>query len=187
MKDERRPLNRKIMHEKLIYEAKRSIVGSLLILFLSSVVYGMLCLVLTMGLPSTRPILIIAWIAGGLFGICYLVYLVRGVLALVKAQSASFTVAEESLVGVETDQFSWHKLLISFNLRQFFQGRHFNYIFLFESGKKFVADSGEYQNTHLDTAAKYSLEGDRFFVVTYDDAPDKIVLLFSAKTYQYQG
>ena len=123
MKDERRPLNRKIMHEKLIYEAKRSIVGSLLILFLSSVVYGMLCLVLTMGLPSTRPILIIAWFAGGLFGIGCLVYLVRGVLALVKAQSASFTVAEESLVGVETDQFSWHKLPISFNLRQFFQGR----------------------------------------------------------------
>ena len=60
------------------------------------------------------------------------------------------------------------------------------HVFEFKSGKKFVANVEEYKNTRLGVAAQFSMAGDSFFVVSYDNSPDKIILLFSSKTYTYK-
>ena len=63
----------------------------------------------------------------------------------------------------------------------------FRHIFKFKSGKIFVANAEEYKNTRLDTAAEFSLRGDNFYLVFYNDSPNKIILLFSSKTYNYKA
>ena len=61
-----------------------------------------------------------------------------------------------------------------------------DHVFKFESGKTFVANSAEYQTTHLDTAAQVSSKGDSYITVFYNDAPDKIILLYSTKMFVYK-
>lgn len=46
MKDEREILTRQIIFKKLIYEAKRSMIGALLICILGLIVFGMMFLIL---------------------------------------------------------------------------------------------------------------------------------------------
>lgn len=61
------------------------------------------------------------------------------------------------------------------------------HIFEFESGKRFVVGASRYGNTGIDATAEFSLEGDRFFLVYYNDAPDKLIFIFSAKIYNYKS
>lgn len=63
---------------------------------------------------------------------------------------------------------------------------HLNYVFKFQSGKMFIANAEEYKNTRLGMVAEFSLPGDTFFLVHYNGSPDKIILLYISKLYNYK-
>ena len=55
-----------------------------------------------------------------------------------------------------------------------------------ETEKEIIANSGEYRNTRLGASADFSIAGDVFYTVCYNDSPQKIVWMYSSKTYRYQ-
>ena len=67
-----------------------------------------------------------------------------------------------------------------------FDPEYYEHIFQFESGRRFVANAAAYRGTRLEAVADFSMAGDVFFLVVYQDAPQKIVLLYSSKIYRYQ-
>ena len=50
-----------------------------------------------------------------------------------------------------------------------------------------MVNCGEVKNSRLDTVAKFSLAGDVFYLVCYADSPEKVVLLYASKIYDYNG
>ena len=187
MKDERRVLTREIVQDKLKYEAKRSIVGCVLVMGMGLFVFGIGYLLLLIALSPLHPAMIFWAAAGGIWLIICLVRMAKGVKLLMKTKPDSFTVTEDRLLEVEANKFNLWSYIWMLDVTPFLTRSNFYHVFIFESEKTFIANSAEYRYTHLDTAANYSQAGDHFFVVTYNDAPDKIVLLFSDKTHQYKG
>lgn len=187
MKDERRVLTREIIRDKLINEAKRAIVGCVLVMCLDLFVFGIGYLLFLITLSPSHPAMIIWAVAGGGTLIVCLAGIVKAVKLQTKAKQGSFTVVKERLLDVKANKLNLRRHLTILDVNLFLTRDNFYHVFLFESGKTFIANSEENQYTHVDTAANYSLAGDHFFIVYYNDTPDKIVLIFSDKMYQYQG
>lgn len=184
-KDEREILTRQNILKKLIYEAKRSMVGSLLMCVLEAVIFGMMSLLLLTQSYVTIATKLIVGILIALYFIACAFFFIRAILRMIKAKRGNFTVVEDILTEVTDNQFNFFQLII-------YGGRlgnkaHLRHIFKFKSGKIFVANAEEYKNTKLGTAAEFSLPGDTFFLVFYNDNPNKITLLFSSKIYTYKN
>ena len=187
-KDEREILTRQSVLKKLTYESKRSMVGSLLMCILGTVFFGMMCLML-LSLPyvTTRTKIILGFLLVPYFIACAF-FFVRALLRLFKAKRGEFTVVEDMLAEIKDNQFSILQLIMHGGMHTLFGGKsHLNHIFKFKSGKIFVANAEEYKNTKLGTAAEFSLPGDTFFLVFYNDNPNKIILLFNSKIYTYKN
>ena len=191
MRDEREILTRQIISKKLIYEAKRSIVGALLICILCALVFGMFNLLLLSAhhvSPITKTVVNLLQLP--VYAVCVF-FFVRAIINICKTNRGAFNVTEEELVSVKDNEFSLLSLLqlVLYGGRDIILGNksHLRHVFEFKSGKKFVANVEEYKNTRLDVAAQFSMPGDTFFIVCYNDAPSKIILLFSSKTYTYKN
>ncbi len=187
-KDEREILTRQMVFHKLAREAKRSMVGTLLICFLGIVLFGMMSL-MSLSLPYvTTKTKILAILPIPLHIIICAFFLVRALLRLFKAKRGEFTVVEDVLTEVTDNQFNLIQLIM-YGGRHTLLGNkaHLRHVFQFESGKTFIANAEEYKNTRLGTAAQFSSPGDSFFLVFYNDSPSKIILLFSSKIYNYTG
>ena len=189
MKDEREILTRQAILKKLVYEAKRSIVSSLLIFFLESLIFGMFYLALSLADESLviRTIRIIDII---LMVLCFTgcaVFIVRSVLNIRKARRGDFTVVEDVLTEIHDNKINIINLII-LGVEYILSGYkyHLEHVFKFRSGKTFIANAEAYKNTRLDAAAQFSSPEDIFFLVFYNDRPNKIILLFSSKTYIYK-
>lgn len=183
MPDERDVLTRPIITKKLQREAKRSMIGAAL-MCLMGVVFGgaLLLLDFSSSTAAAGDALIGVWIA--LWGLGCLVFFVRALLRMCKAGRGAFTVVEEALTEVKDHQFSLWQLILYGGWDILLGNKsHLYHEFRFESGKTFIANAEEFRNTRLGTAAEFSLSGDRFYLVTYDDRPNKIILLFSARTH----
>ena len=193
MRDEREILTRQIISKKLIYEAKRSMVGALFISILCALVFGMFNLLLLSAhhvSPITR--LAVNLLQLPVYAVCVF-FFVRAIINICKTNRGAFNVTEEELVSVKDNEFSLLSLLSLLQLVFcggldiiFGNKSHLRHVFEFKSGKKFVANVEEYKNTRLGVAAQFSMPGDTFFIVCYNDAPSKIILLFSSKTYTYK-
>ena len=183
MKDEREVLTKARIGEKLARDGKRAAVGAVLMLLLGAIVLGLLHLMLAVKNPPPSQWTVAAEIALDVlyFGACLFV-LVRGVIRTVRAKRGAFTVKEDILVSVEEDKFSLKGFLMA---TRAFDRSNFVHVFHFLSGKKMVASSEEFRNSSVDTAARFSLPGDVFFLVFYDASPDKTVMIYSAKLYRY--
>ena len=187
MKDEREILTRQIVSKKLTYEAKRSMVGALLICILCALVFGMFNLLLLSAhhvSPITKTVVNLLQLP--VYAVCVFSF-VRAIVNICKTNKGAFTVTEEELVSVKDNEFSLLQLVL-YGGRDIILGNksHLRHVFEFKSGKKFVANVEEYKNTRLGVAAQFSMPGDTFFIVCYNDAPSKIILLFSSKTYTYK-
>ena len=183
-KDEREILTRPTIQKKLIYEAKRSMIGSLLMCILGTMVFGMVSLILLFPNYVTFATKLIVSILVSLYFIACAFFFVRALLRMIKAKRGNFTVVEDVLSEIKDNQFSlvqlilyggWHSLLGNKS--------HLNHVFKFQSEKTFIANVEEYKNTRLGKTAEFSSIGDSFYLVFYNDSPDKIVLLFSSKIY----
>lgn len=184
MKDEREVLTRQIVSNKLIWEAKRSMIGSLLMCILGAVVLGMMCLILlTPSYVTTVTKLIVSLFISLYFIVC-IFFFARALFRMFMAKGGDFTVAEDILTEVNDNQLSIIQLLMHGGIHTLFGNKaHLNHVFRFKSGKMFIANAEEYKNTRLGAVAEFSLPGDSFFLVFYNNSPNKIVLLFSSKTY----
>ena len=183
MKDERRVLTREIIKQKLIFDAKRSIFSCTMSFVISSAVLGLIYAILsfTPSISSKAPQIAVAVIFAGVIAV-YAFFLVRAVLRMDKAKHGEFSVDLDILEDVKDDvPNKWYFFVNKVRDR----GYRFEHIFLFKSGKRFKANKGEYLNTSVDTTAKISNPGDTFILVSYNDAPEKIVFLFSEKLYNY--
>ena len=187
MRDEREILTRQIISKKLIYEAKRSMVGALLLYILCAPVFGMFNLVLLSAhyvSPTTKTVVILLKLP--VYAVCVFSF-VRAIVNICKTNKGAFTVTEEELISVRDNEFSLLQLILYGGRGIIFGNKsHLRHVFEFESGKKFVANAEEYKKTRLDVAAQFSMPGDTFFIVCYNDAPSKIILLFSSKTHSYK-
>ena len=188
MKDEREVLTRQIISKKLTYEAKRSMVGALLISILCAIIFGMLNLLLWSAhyvSPITKTVVNLLQLP--VYAVCVF-FFVRAIINICKTNRGAFTVTEEELVSVKDNEFSLLQLVLYGGRDIIFGNKsHLRHVFEFKSGKKFVANVEEYKNTRLGVAAQFSMPGDTFFIVCYNDAPSKIILLFSSKTYTYKN
>ena len=187
-KDEREILTRQNILKKLIYEAKRSMVGSLLMCVLGAVIFGMISLLLLTPSYVTIATKLIVGILIALYFIACAFFFIRAILRMIKAKRGNFTVVEDILTEVKDNQFNLIQLIM-YGGRHTLLGNkaHLRHVFQFESGKTFIANAEEYKNTRLGTAAEFSLPGDTFFLVFYNDNPNKIILLFSSKIYAYKA
>ena len=192
MKDEREILTRQLVLQKLKREAQRSMVGAFLILILGSVLFGMLSLICAVGLPKDSGILkllpVLLFIP--VFITCIFLC-VRALLQMLKAQRGDFTVVKENLTEVQDNQFNLIQfltdiLLLGVIYKLSGNKSHIRHIFKFESGRQFIANVEEYKNSRLGVSAEFSLVGDSFFLVFYNDSPNKVILLFNSKTYNYK-
>ena len=186
-KDEREILTRQTILNKLVYEAKRSMVGSLLMCVLGAVIFGMMSLLLLTPSYVTIATKLIVGILIALYCIACAFFFIRAILRMIKAKRGNFTVVEDILTEVKDNQFNLIQLIM-YGGRHTLLGNkaHLRHVFQFESGKTFIANAEEYKNTRLGTAAQFSSPGDIFFLVFYNDSPNKIILLFSSKTYNYK-
>lgn len=191
MIDEREFLTRDIIQQKMIREAKRVIIGHVLLLLFGVFVYGVMFLLLLMPSWDAKLFLIFIAVPFALLAIIPVIRIAKGVVQLGKARSGAFSVAVDSLIKMEDCKFSFWKFLLRFDVRtpvmSFISKPYYEHVFQFESGKKFVIDAYEYGNTHMGTVAQFSQKGDKLIVVFYDDAPEDIVMLFSPKIYNYKA
>ena len=185
--DEREVLTKQIVSKKLIYESKRSMVGALLICILDAIFFGMFKLTI-LNHPYVTDVtrLTANLLQIPICGVCVFLF-IRAIVNISKVKRGAFTVAKDVLADIKDHQFSL-KQLVLYGGRDILLGSkaHLRHVFKFESGKVFIANAEEYKNTRLATAAEFSLPGDIFFLVFYNDSPNKIILLFSAKTHNYK-
>ncbi len=60
------------------------------------------------------------------------------------------------------------------------------YVFDFESGRQFVVKTTTKDGTRLEFSGKHSNKGDAFYVVTFDEKPNEVVLAYSGAIFQYK-
>jgi len=187
MKDEREVLTKTIVQQKLIREAKRKISGATLIFLLGFIVLGLPGLLLIKLMPSLS---LFAAVLG--FAFCGLAFVCafqikRESKQLGKASCGDFVIAEERLSKIEDHKLSMWQALLRFDIQfPIITKDYYEHIFEFESGKRFVVNAGEYKDTHIGTVAQFSQVGDGLLVVSYIDSPEKIIMLFSPKIYNFK-
>lgn len=189
-KDEREILTKEKIRRKLVREAQQSVVGTILMLFMGSLFFGVTYLMFSMAESSNKGIVLtIEGVLAVLFAVVCLSSLVRSVMRLIKAQRGEFSVVEEALTDIQANQFSLRHFFLNLwlNLPSIIhRDNWFIHIFAFESGKQFIANSGEYRNTGLGVTAQIASAGDRYYTVFYNDSPEKIVWLYSTKLCNYK-
>ena len=186
MKDEREILTRQTILNKLVYEAKRSIVGSLLMCGLGLVLFGIMSFILlTPSYLTMVTKLIVGILPSFFYFIACAFFFIRALLSMNKAKRGEFTVVEDVLTEIKDNELSILRFLLYG--RRYRLKAYLYHVFKFRSGKMFIANAEEYKNTRLGAAAEFSMPGDIFYLVFYNDNPNKIVLLFSSKTYAYKA
>ena len=189
MKDERELLTRKRIAAQLAWEAKHSVLGAAIVCAIGALLLTVFCrLVIPKAHAAWSYLAILPCLAA------FMITFTHSLLLLGMIRRGEFVVAEDRLVDVQTDRLNKRSAVLygDYSIwNQIFFGRGYSrdcyeHIFQFESGRRFVANAQTYHGTRLETVAEFSMPGDTFFLVMYEDKPQKIVLLYSAKIYRYQ-
>lgn len=188
MKDEREILTREDVRQKLIREAKRSMVEAVLIAAPTLMFFALLFWMLSL---TTLPL----WAIWGIDVIWACIPLilctvsfVRSAKRMSKARRDEFTVTEDTLTDVKDNQLRPIQLIIFEDFHTLLGNKtHLYYVFKFESGKTLTLNVAEYQNTRPGSAASFSLPGDRFYLVFYNDAPQTVIWIYSSKIFNYKA
>ena len=192
MKDERELLTKSKIAEQLAWEVQRTILSAAILCVITSLLLPLLCRLLMMLLESKAPGAL-AWLAALPGLILFTISVTRSLMQLGKARRGEFLVVEDVLTDVQADRLNrrraflygdsslWNRVLFG----RWYDLSCYEHIFSFQSGRRYIATAQEYQGSRLETVADFSLPGDTFILAVYEDAPQKIVLLFSAKIYRY--
>lgn len=95
-----------------------------------------------------------------------------------KIDGGSFKVQEDVLVSVYT------QTRIKYSHRRHIEIHE--YVFNFESGKQFIVKTTERDGTRLEFSGNHSNKGDTFYIVTFDENPDDVVLVYSGVIFKYE-
>lgn len=181
MKDEREILTREIISQKLKRDAKRSVVGAVLMLIPGALVAGLMHAMTQLASPSPSLLALLAEIVvDAAFVTACAVFFVRGILQLNRVRRGEFSVTEDILLSIEDNRLSFGQMLLTGRL---FDRSNYVHDFKFLSGKRFVIGSEQSRNTHLSAAAGFSLPEDAFLLVSFNAFPDKVVWIYSCKIY----
>ena len=179
MRDEREILTRALVIKKLKFEAQRPMVTAGLIFFTGTILFAIPFLI-----ASSLVTKILVAVLYALPMILCAISCIRSLIRLGKISRGEFTVEEDVLTEVKDHQLSIWRLIVYGGWHSLMGDKsHLQHVFQFQSGKRFVANAEEYKNARLGTAAEFSMPGDVFYIVSYNDSPDKPVLLFSSKIY----
>ena len=184
MKDDREILTMQAIQKKLIYEAKRSIFGSLFMCILGVMSFGIISLIILAQPDVMFATKLLIIIIESPYFIVSAFFFVRALLRMNKAKRGDFTVVEDVLTEINDNQLSIIQLIMFGGWHSVWWNKaHFYHIFKFQSGKTFIANVEGYKKTKVNEAAKFSFPGDKFYLVFYNASPNKIILLFAAKTH----
>jgi hypothetical protein len=91
--------------------------------------------------------------------------------------AGKYTVTEDTFCQFELRDVPWYQ-----------SSRHHvnDYVFSFASGKTYKVSNLEYNRTRLGYAAQFSKEGEKFYLVSADYKPDKVLLIYSGTLYRYE-
>ena len=89
-----------------------------------------------------------------------------------------YTVTEDVFCQLEIQELPWRRKT---------RHHHFDYIFSFASGKTYVTDHMDDTQTRLEYAVQFSKEGEKFYLVTADYNPDKILLIYPGVLFRYEN
>ena len=178
--DHRERITREEIGRKLKTDALRDIFW--LLLFIPFAVLWVMCLDFVMG-DVISVFYTFVWgivlVLGGilLVGIVKTVYeRVRIILAV---NAGTYTVSEDILCQRVMREYPWYS-------RSRVYGKC-KYVFSFASGKTCVNDGVRYIDTGREHyAQQFSREGDEFYVVFTDDAPERILLVYPSILFRYE-
>ena len=187
MKDQREAFDNGVVQRRLLNEAKRLMVGVFLFFILGGALYAYWIFTTTVQpfFPAFKNAFVYMLLMAGAFVAILLFFFVRALVCMRAARRGAFSVEEDVLVEVE-EKFDLWSFLIRFGYL-FTKKDCYRYIFKFESGKKFVINSAEFEHTRIGAAAEFSMPGDRFFTVFYNSKPEKLIWLYSTKTHNYKN
>ena len=89
-----------------------------------------------------------------------------------------YTVTEDIFCQLEIRELPWRRKT---------RHHHFDYIFSFASGTTYVTDHMDDTQTRLEYAVQFSKEGEKFYLVTADYNPDKILLIYPGVLFRYEN
>ena len=188
MTDERKLLTRQNVYQKLLKKYKYTIFGNFIMLLFGSLIFGMIRWMLSsVNGTSVRVSLVlidVLWLA---FAAVVMIGCVRAFVCMINLKRVGFSVVADRSTKIEDNKISPWKLLLSLEFRGCLGSLKkdvYNHTFEFESGKKMSVTKGT--NSHLDVAAEFCEVGDVFWVVFRNDVPQKVLLLYSTKMYDYK-
>ena len=190
MHDERELLTKETVKNLLIRNNKREVVRNMIIILLGTFMWWITYVLLGDISESFFLISLVyglvscAVVSVGVF------YLVCALLTIKKAYRGEFSVYEDVLKSVEenkTDKITKKRLLLIILTGSYRVYNRPYHHFVFESGKEFKAPCGEFRGSRIESAARFSLPGDRFFLVSYDKKPNDIIWVYSAKIYSLKA
>lgn len=177
-KDHREALTRAAIGRKLKRDATAGLWGLLLLIPLTMLVIGAIYFDLTVFFGKR----VIFYVLAAVIAVFFLVKIgsiiydsVRTILAV---NAGEFSVTEDIFCQLEIRELPW---------RQRTKHYHFDYIFSFASGKTYVTGSIDNTQTRLEYAVQFSKEGEKFYLITMDYNPDKILYIYPGVLFRYEN
>ena len=177
-KDHREVLTHAAIGRKLKKDATAGLWGLLLLIPLTMLVIGAIYFELTVFFGKR----VIFYVLAAVIAVFFLVkignILYDSVRTIRAVNTGRYTVTEDIFCQLEIRELSWRR-----------QTRHhrFDYIFSFASGKTYVTDHMDDTQTRLEYAVQFSKEGEKFYLVTADYNPDKILLIYPGVLFRYEN
>ena len=177
-KDHREALTRAAIGRKLKRDATAGLWGLLLVIPLTMLVIGAIYFELTVFFGKR----VIFYVLAAVIAVFFLVKIgsiiydsVRTILAV---NAGEFSVTEDIFCQLEIRELPWrHKT----------RSHSFDYIFSFAGGKTYVTGSIDNTQTRLEYAVQFSKEGEKFYLITMDYNPDKILYIYPGVLFRYEN
>ena len=175
-KDHREALTRAAIGRKLKKDATAGLWGLLLVIPLTMLVIGAIYFELTVFFGKRVIFYVLAAVMAAFFLAKLGSIIYDSVRTILAVNAGEFSVSEDIFCQLEIRELPWrHKT----------RSHSFDYIFSFASGKTYKVSNLEYNRTRLGYAAQFSKEGEKFYLVSADYKPDKILLIYSGALYRY--
>ena len=177
-KDHREALTRAAIGRKLKKDATAALWGLLLVIPLTMLVIGAIYFELTVFFGKRVIFYVLAAVMAAFFLVKLGRIIYDSVRTILAVNAGEFSVSEGIFCHLEIRELPWrHKT----------RSHRFDYIFSFASGKTYVAGNMENPRTRLEYAVQFSKEGEKFYLITMDYNPDKILYIYPGVLFRYEN
>ena len=177
-KDHREALTRAAIGRKLKRDATAGLWGLLLVIPLTMLVIWAIYFELTAFFGKRVIFYVLAAVMAAFFLVKLGRIIYDSVRTILAVNAGEFSVSEDIFCHLEIRELPW---------RQRTKHYHFDYIFSFVSGKTYVTGSIDNTQTRLEYAVQFSKEGEKFYLITMDYNPDKILYIYPGVLFRYEN